>query len=171
MNGDNMGPINLGNPQEFTVLEVRARPLRLVWCCNATPWSGSGVLSCAPACLWLCALLSGEQKWGFLLSVLSIAVMHSWFLLRSLQFAELIRDTVMPGTEIVRLPATKDDPARRKPDISKALAILNWTPKTDVRDGLAKTIEYFRTEIGLGAAGSSHPTTWLSAMPERLTPA
>ena len=85
-----------------------------------------------------------------------------------MQFAELVRDTVSPGTDIIRLPATKDDPARRKPDISKALAKLNWRPVTAVPEGLAKTIAYFRTEIGLGAAGATHPTTWLPAMPDRL---
>ena len=74
----------------------------------------------------------------------------------------------MPGTEIVRLPATKDDPTRRKPDISKALAVLNWRPLTNVRDGLAKTIEYFRTEIGLGVEGVGQPTLWLAAMPESM---
>jgi UDP-glucuronate decarboxylase len=39
------------------------------------------------------------------------------------------------------LPA--DDPTNRKPDITKAITILNWKPKYDLEKGLIKTIEYF----------------------------
>ena len=45
------------------------------------------------------------------------------------------------------LPA--DDPTRRKPDISKAQALLGWQPEVDFRTGLAETIAYFRQEMGL----------------------
>ncbi len=45
------------------------------------------------------------------------------------------------------MPATKDDPAKRKPDISIAKAELDWEPRVSVRDGLAKTVEYFRKEL------------------------
>jgi nucleoside-diphosphate-sugar epimerase len=41
-------------------------------------------------------------------------------------------------------PLPKDDPMRRQPDISKAKQLLNWEPKISFKDGLAKTIEYFR---------------------------
>ena len=44
------------------------------------------------------------------------------------------------------LPA--DDPTRRKPDISKAQALLGWQPEVDFRTGLAETIAYFRQEMG-----------------------
>ena len=37
-----------------------------------------------------------------------------------------------------------DDPTNRKPDITKALNILNWKPQYDLENGLLKTIEYFR---------------------------
>jgi dTDP-glucose 4,6-dehydratase len=40
----------------------------------------------------------------------------------------------------------KDDPTRRKPDISKAKELLNFSPETDFRTGLTTTIEYFKTE-------------------------
>lgn len=42
-----------------------------------------------------------------------------------------------------------DDPQRRQPDISRAKAILNWAPQTDLRDGLAATIEYFASKLNL----------------------
>lgn len=47
--------------------------------------------------------------------------------------------------EFYELP--KDDPKRRKPDISKAKTILDWEPKIKLEDGLNKTILYFRSII------------------------
>lgn len=40
----------------------------------------------------------------------------------------------------------KDDPTRRKPDISKAQELLNFAPEVDFRTGLQSTIEYFKSE-------------------------
>jgi len=37
-----------------------------------------------------------------------------------------------------------DDPARRRPDIAKAKALLGWEPKVALREGLARSLEYFR---------------------------
>jgi UDP-glucuronate decarboxylase len=42
-------------------------------------------------------------------------------------------------------PLPSDDPKRRKPDITLAKALLGWEPKVPLADGLAKTIEYFRS--------------------------
>jgi len=39
----------------------------------------------------------------------------------------------------------KDDPLKRKPDISLAKKILNWEPKINLSDGLHKTINYFKS--------------------------
>lgn len=44
-----------------------------------------------------------------------------------------------------RLPA--DDPKQRCPDISKAQELLNWQPKTSLRDGLKHTISYFEQAL------------------------
>ncbi len=41
-------------------------------------------------------------------------------------------------------PAVGDDPQRRRPDIAKARALLEWEPVVDLRDGLERTIAYFR---------------------------
>jgi len=40
-----------------------------------------------------------------------------------------------------------DDPERRQPDITKAKTILGWQPVVGVREGLTKTIEYFRKKL------------------------
>jgi nucleoside-diphosphate-sugar epimerase len=37
------------------------------------------------------------------------------------------------------------DPKRRQPDITRAKAILNWRPKTTLKEGINKTITYFST--------------------------
>eukprot|EP00092_Neocalanus_flemingeri_P049007 GFUD01056180.1.p1 GENE.GFUD01056180.1~~GFUD01056180.1.p1 ORF type:complete len:426 (-),score=133.65 GFUD01056180.1:547-1824(-) len=62
-------------------------------------------------------------------------------------FASLIRDMVGGDSDIVHLPAVEDDPQRRRPDISRAKAELNWEPKVPLSKGLAKTVEYFRKEL------------------------
>ena len=40
-------------------------------------------------------------------------------------------------------PLPQDDPKQRQPDISRAKAVLDWTPKIDRKEGLALTYEYF----------------------------
>jgi nucleoside-diphosphate-sugar epimerase len=52
---------------------------------------------------------------------------------------------VQPDFDFKSLPI--DDPRQRKPDISKAQANLNWTPKIDVSEGIARTAEWMRKSI------------------------
>lgn len=47
-------------------------------------------------------------------------------------------------SELVKNPLPKDDPQRRKPDITMAKQILSWEPKVKLKEGLTNTIEYFR---------------------------
>ena len=47
-----------------------------------------------------------------------------------------------------RAPAScRDDPNKRRPDITVAKRVLGWEPKVPVRDGLQKAVEYFRREL------------------------
>lgn len=62
-------------------------------------------------------------------------------------FAVLIKELTKSNSTIRFLPATKDDPSQRRPDITVAKQQMNWEPKVHVRDGLMKTIEYFRKEL------------------------
>jgi UDP-glucuronate decarboxylase len=46
-------------------------------------------------------------------------------------------------SRIVNRPLPQDDPRQRQPDISRANELLSWQPKTQLREGLARTIAYF----------------------------
>ena len=45
---------------------------------------------------------------------------------------------------VTYLPLPQDDPRQRKPDITRAQTVLGWTPKIALREGLQKTVGYFR---------------------------
>lgn len=64
-----------------------------------------------------------------------------------LQFAQLIKELVGSNSTIQHLPSTEDDPKKRKPDISIAQAKIGWKPVVEVKDGIRKTIEYFKNEL------------------------
>lgn len=83
MNGEHTGPINIGNPVEFTMLELAEQVIELT-----------------------------ESK-----------------------------------SQLVHLDLPKDDPQQRQPDISRAKDLLGWEPVTPLKDGLARTIAYFKGEL------------------------
>lgn len=60
------------------------------------------------------------------------------------QLAELVVEMTGSKSKIVYQEAAQDDPQQRKPVIDKAKALLNWEPTIQLREGLEKTIEYFR---------------------------
>lgn len=60
------------------------------------------------------------------------------------EFAIVVKRITKSNSEIIFKKLPKDDPQRRKPDITKAREILGWKPETDLNDGLTKTIEYFK---------------------------
>jgi dTDP-glucose 4,6-dehydratase len=62
-----------------------------------------------------------------------------------LEFAKTIRELTGTSSEIVFRPLPVDDPKVRQPDITKARTKLGWEPKVELREGLLKTIEYFRS--------------------------
>ena len=67
-----------------------------------------------------------------------------------LELAELIKRLANSKSEIVKAPLPKDDPTRRKPDITRAQKLLdNWGPKVSLEEGIASTIEDFRRRLGL----------------------
>ncbi|MEM9913973.1 MAG: UDP-glucuronic acid decarboxylase family protein [Planctomycetota bacterium] len=61
------------------------------------------------------------------------------------QLAEKIVELTGSSSKLTYLPLPNDDPLQRKPDISLAKKELDWEPKIKLEEGLAKTIEYFRS--------------------------
>ena len=61
-----------------------------------------------------------------------------------LQLAEMIVEITGSRSKIVRKPLPGDDPRQRQPDIGKARAILGWQPTVEAREGMARTVAYFR---------------------------
>jgi dTDP-glucose 4,6-dehydratase len=69
-----------------------------------------------------------------------------------LEFAEVVRELTGGKTAVAYGPKRTDDPRRRCPDISRAKKNLGgWKPKVSLRDGLSRTLEYFKTRsVGTG---------------------
>lgn len=63
-----------------------------------------------------------------------------------LELAKLIKELTKSSSEIEFHPLPKDDPMRRKPDISKAKKLLGWKPKVELEEGLRMMIEWFKEE-------------------------
>ena len=68
-----------------------------------------------------------------------------------LEFAQEIKALTNSKSEIVFEPLlTVDDPKQRRPDITKAKALLGWEPKIGLEEGLRLTIESFRQRMSQG---------------------
>lgn len=61
-----------------------------------------------------------------------------------LDIAKLIKNLTDSKSEIVFEKLPEDDPKVRRPDITHAKKILGWEPRVATKDGLQKTIEYFK---------------------------
>lgn len=64
-----------------------------------------------------------------------------------IDFAKLIIELTQSKSQIIFKTLPSDDPVQREPDISLAKKELNWQPKTNIRDGLLKTIDYFKSIV------------------------
>jgi dTDP-glucose 4,6-dehydratase len=64
-----------------------------------------------------------------------------------LQVAKEVIELTNSQSEIVFRELPVNDPKIRKPDISKAKRILQWEPRVSRKEGLLKTIEYFRSVL------------------------
>jgi dTDP-glucose 4,6-dehydratase len=83
LDGDEVGPVNVGNPDEFTVAEL----------------------------------------------------------------ADLVLELTGSDSEVRHEPLPVDDPTQRRPDISLARRALGWQPEIPLREGLARTAEWFRQQL------------------------
>ena len=64
------------------------------------------------------------------------------------QLAQEILEISGSRSQVVFQPLPEDDPKRRRPDVHRAQQILGWAPRVARREGLQKTLAYFREALG-----------------------
>jgi dTDP-glucose 4,6-dehydratase len=72
-----------------------------------------------------------------------------------LEFARAVLSISGSKSTIVFKELPVDDPKVRQPDITKARALLGWEPKVELRDGLERTLAYFRARLGAQAGAQT----------------
>ena len=63
------------------------------------------------------------------------------------ELANLIRTLINPDLDFEYKELPQDDPKQRKPSIQLAKDLLNWEPKTELKDGLIQTIDWFKKNL------------------------
>jgi UDP-glucuronate decarboxylase len=66
-----------------------------------------------------------------------------------LELASLILELTDSKSNLFFLPAGADDPLKRQPTVDLAKKELNWQPRLDLKNGLEKTIIYFKSYLNL----------------------
>jgi UDP-glucuronate decarboxylase len=61
-----------------------------------------------------------------------------------IELAEEVLALTGSSSQLTYLPLPQDDPRQRQPDITLARQTLGWEPKVPLREGLGKTVDYFR---------------------------
>ena len=64
-----------------------------------------------------------------------------------LELADLVREVTGSDSEVVFEPLPVDDPLQRRPDITLARTLLGWEPRIELREGLERTAEHFRSRL------------------------
>ena len=64
-----------------------------------------------------------------------------------MELAQKVLQLTGSDSYIVREELPGDDPKQRRPDISQAKSLLDWSPKMDVDEGLKRTIRYFQNVL------------------------
>ena len=71
-----------------------------------------------------------------------------------LELAQMVIELTGSVSQIELRPLPQDDPKQRRPDIAYAERVLGWKPRTALREGLGRTIDYFERLLTLDAATS-----------------
>ena len=77
-----------------------------------------------------------------------------------LELARIVLDVTGSSSPIEFHPLPQDDPTRRRPDISRARELLGWEPLIPAREGVRRTVEWFRSrpvEVAAAAASVAGP--------------
>lgn len=71
-----------------------------------------------------------------------------------MELAQFIVKLTGSQSKIIRKELPRDDPERRRPDISLAKSVLNWSPKVSLEEGIPKTIGFFEDLLCRGSKAS-----------------
>lgn len=69
-----------------------------------------------------------------------------------LECAQTVLEVTGSKSELRFLPLPEDDPTRRCPDITKAQTLLGWKPRTPLKEGLEKCLDFFKSKVTPNAA-------------------
>ncbi|MBI3900302.1 MAG: GDP-mannose 4,6-dehydratase [Gammaproteobacteria bacterium] len=79
------------------------------------------------------------------------------------ELARMIKHLTGSRSRIVFKPLPHDDPRRRRPDITRAQALLDWTPRIALEEGLVDSIRYFEDLLTTSAPSAVDITAAVSA--------
>jgi nucleoside-diphosphate-sugar epimerase len=65
-----------------------------------------------------------------------------------LELADVVLEVTGGRSKLAYEPLPGDDPTQRRPDITRATTLLGWEPKVQLREGLERTVAWFRTQPG-----------------------
>jgi UDP-glucuronate decarboxylase len=71
--------------------------------------------------------------------------------IRVRELAEEVLGLTGSASKLVFRPLPQDDPMQRCPDITRARTTLSWEPRVSLREGLSRTVAYFRRLVEQGA--------------------
>jgi UDP-glucuronate decarboxylase len=63
------------------------------------------------------------------------------------ELADLVKNLINPNLKFEYKELPSDDPKQRRPSIELAKNVLNWEPKTELKEGLLKTIDWFKKNL------------------------
>jgi dTDP-glucose 4,6-dehydratase len=66
------------------------------------------------------------------------------------ELADVVLDVTGSDSEIVHEDLPVDDPGKRRPDITRARTELGWEPRVELREGIERTVDWFRRELAAG---------------------
>ena len=69
-----------------------------------------------------------------------------------LECAQAVLEVTESKSELRFLALPEDDPSRRCPDITKARVLLGWEPRVTLQEGLARSLDFFRSKVSSGTA-------------------
>ncbi|HAB58671.1 MAG TPA: NAD-dependent dehydratase, partial [Acidimicrobiaceae bacterium] len=63
------------------------------------------------------------------------------------ELAEMVLKVAGSSSVVKHLPLPTDDPTQRQPDITRACELLGWEPQVQLREGVERTVAYFRSIV------------------------